>query len=382
MKKALVIPKIAAGVVCLLIAMILSFPVLPVMSNKLFGGGTMDFNSAKYDEYRVNRPVDGTIFYVLGASEGVSESGGALTNGNYYYLVPAGGKMIDNLNKVDTLVLVKAVNGSDVYTSLNDLYRVSASGNDEKGFELTGVLRNTSADEKSTAEKLKAATPYSGLAVSEYTLDLTKPVKGMTARFAISLIFSALTIGCIVLVFQAINKNAELEDIEDKRMAFRIEQEKKSGNTNDDGSDKMYGNSDASYGVKPPKNDGSESGGHSAGGGYKPSFQSQGGEEYTPPTKYDDSQEDGFFGSNAAPGNAGFFGGSQQGAQYPPSAPAQNSPFDDSLYGGSGGQGAGQSGGFYGGSGRQSASPFDDSLYGGASGNGGDDDDMGFFGGR
>ena len=145
MKKALVIPKIAAGVVCLLIAMILSFPVLPVMSNKLFGGGTMDFNSAKYDEYRVNRPVDGTIFYVLGASEGVSESGGALTNGNYYYLVPAGGKMIDNLNKVDTLVLVKAVNGSDVYTSLNDLYRVSASGNDEKGFELTGVLRNTSS---------------------------------------------------------------------------------------------------------------------------------------------------------------------------------------------------------------------------------------------
>ena len=367
MKKALVIPKIVAAAVCLIVSLIIALPVLPVMSNRMFGGGTMDFNTAQYSEYRVNRPVGGSIYYVLGASEGITESGGALSNGNYYYLVPVSGKAIDNKNKVDTLVLVKAVNGSKIYESLNDIYRSSASGNDETGFEITGVLKKADDDEVETAETLRAATSYKDLVISQYTLDLTKNVKGMTARFAVSLIFFALCIGCIVLVFQAINKNAQLEEIEDKRMAFRIEQEKKSGNKNDDGSDKMYGNSDASYGTTPRKDDGS---GTPSGGGYNPSFQSQGGEEYTPRTTYDESQDDGGFfgGGSAAPGQAGFFGGSQQpsqqrtqqGGQYQQS----QSPFDDSLYGG---QPA------------QNASPFDDSLLGSAQQ---DDDDFGFFGGR
>ena len=369
MKKAMVIPKVAAAVLCIVIGLVIVLPALPVMSNRMFGGGTMDINTAAYSDYRSNRPVGGSIYFILGASEGTSESGGALSNGSYYYLVPVSGKEISNKNKVDTLLLVKAVNGSDIYSSLNDIYRSSASGDSASGFEITGVLRDMSDDEEETATALRAPTGYGDLKLSEYTLDLTIPVKTYTIRFAVSLIFFALAIGSIFLTIQAINKNAQLEDIEDRRMAFRLEQEKKSGNKNDDGSDKMFGDSDASFGTTPRKNDDSDGmlGESSPGtGGYNPAFQSQGGEDFTTRTSYDDADEDGFFGGgSAAPGQSGFFGGSQSSRQ-------SSGPFDNGLYGGV----------------SQPSSPFDDSLlsgsqggfYGGSSQN--DDDDYGFFGGR
>ena len=243
MRKALVIPKAALCVLCLIISFVIAIPVLPVMSAKLFGGGTMDFNAEAYSSYHANRPVSGKIFCILGAA---SESEGSSSLGSYYYLVPVSGKAIDNKNKVDTLVLVKAKNGSDVYNGLNNIYRSSSSGDYTNGFEISGVLKKITEKEMDTAEDLQAATEFQNLELSEFTLDLTKAVKGMTVRFIISFVIFLVACFCAYLTIQAINKNAQIESIEDQRFAFKMEQEAKSGNTNEDGSDKMYGNSDAS----------------------------------------------------------------------------------------------------------------------------------------
>ncbi len=391
MRKSNVLVKAIVGAVCLIVALVLSLPVLPMMSSRMFGGGTMDFNKAAYNEYRANRPVGGSVYYVLGTSD--AGDSGAVSVGAYYYLVPASGKQISNKNKADTLVLVKVTNGSKVYEGINGVYRTSSGGDSADGYKISGVLKKSTASETKTAEELRSTSPYADLQISEYTLDLTNDVKGMTIKFIISLLFYAAAAFCVVITIQAINKNADIEKIEDERIAYRMEQERKSGNKNDDGSDKMFGDSDGSYGVTP-RREGSDmlgEGGSGGSGGYKPAFQSQGGEQFTPrsDSPFDDSMfggssnsgsdddSDGFFGGGAQQ-NGGFFGtGAAPGGNSRQGAASQNdfyggssaSSDDDGFFGGSSGQG----GGFYGGS----SSGSDDGFFGGSS-SGSDD---GFFGG-
>lgn len=336
MRKANVIPKAAAAVVCLILTFVLMLPVLSVMSGRMFGGGTMDFNTEKYSEYRNSRPVEGRVHYILDTVEGDSTV--------FYYLVPIWGNRISNSNQADTLVLVKVKGGTDLHKEFNDVYRVSKDGGySETGVGLSGALKKYTDDEKKIGETLAAKTPYSELELSQYVIDVTTPISAVTTRFIFGVVAFLATIFCVYLTITAINRNAELEDIEDKRFAFKLEQDRKSGNKNDDGSDKMYGNSDASYGVTPA------AGG--AAGGYKPSFQSQGGEEFTPrddtPREID---EDGFLGDGSgsffgakgnAPGassrNAAQGGYSQQGSD--PFAGSAFNDFppqeDNSFYGGS-----------------------------------------------
>ena len=352
MRKALVIPKAAAALVCLIVALVISAPVLGVVSNKFFGGGTLDFNTEAYSEYRENRPVGGVIYNVLGAE--AADNDGALSNGSYYYLVPLKGQAIDNKNKIDTLVLVKTVNGSPGYVALNDVFRASSSnGGSGDGYELSGVLKAITSDEKAVAEALKAKTPYGNLKLSEYTLDITVPVKSMIVRFLISLIFAALTVFAVILTIQAINKNADIDKIEDERMAYRMEQERKSGNKNEDGSDKMFGDSDASYGVTPRKEGGNDMLGEDSSGGsggFSPAFQSQGG-------------EDPFAGSMLGGSSGGFLDDSDYSGS--------GGFLDDSGY--SGGQGGGflDDGGYSGGQGGFYGAPEQNNKY----------DEDGFFGG-
>ena len=366
MRKALVIPKAAAAVVCLIVSLVLTLPVLSVMSNRLFGGGSLDFGEEIYSAYRENRPVTGSVHCILGTTDG--------EDNYYYYLAPIGGMPIDNKNKADTLVLIKAKGGTDLHKELNDVYRASSDGFSETGCALSGVLRETDEDEDDIALQLRSKTKYKELAVSEYVIDLTTPVKSMTVRFALGIVSFVVMIFCTVLTVKAINRNAEVERIEEERFAYRAEQERKSGNKNDDGSDKMFGDSDASFGTTPNAG--------SASGGYNPTFMSQSGEEFTP---RDDSpreiDEDGFLGGGS------FFGASvtpaQQGSPEQQGGFMQQSasdPFADSAYGDDdgffGGQSASQNGGFYGG---QSASQ-NGGFYGGqsASQDSGYDDD-GFF---
>lgn len=388
MRKSNVLVKAIVGAVCLIVALVLSLPVLPMMSSRMFGGGSMDFNKAAYNEYRANRPVKGSVFYVLGTSDGGDS--GAVSVGAYYYLVPATGKQINNKNKADTLVLVKATSGSAVYDGINGIYRKSADGNSSDGYKISGVLKKITSSETKTAEELRSKSPYAELQISEYTLDLTKDVKSMTIKFVISLLFYAVAVFCIVITIQAINKNASIEKIEEDRIAYRLEQERKSGNKNDDGSDKMFGDSDGSYGVTPRRDGDDMLGEGSSGGsgGYKPAFQSQGGEQFTPrsDSPFDDSMfggssngsddEDGFFGGGASQ-NGGFFGtGAAPGGSFRQGAENQNDFYggsssnsdDDGFFGGSSGQG----GGFYG----ASSGSSDDGFFGGSSGN----SDDGFFG--
>ncbi len=384
MRKALVIPKAAACVVFLIVAIILVAPVMPVMSAKLFGGGTLDFNSAVSKDCSANRPVEGEVCYVLGADAG-SSSDGAVTMGDYYYLVTLGGKVADNKNKIDTLILVKAKNGSKIYEGLNNIYRGSSKGNVAEGFKISGVLKKSTSDEKSLANTMKTDSVYADFNLSDFTLDLTKSVSAINTRFIISLIFFALTAGSAVLLVQAINKNASIEEIEDKRMAFKMEQDKKSGNKNDDGSDKMFGDSEANYGVKPPKD------GESApSGGYKPSFQSQGGgsdnDAPRKPTTYDESEDNGGFFGGGASQNGNFFGGSsnqtnQNNNQNDYYGGNSNQNSQGGYYGGNSNQNG--QGGYYGGNSNQNSQ---NDYYGGQQYYGNstqsDDDDYGFFGGH
>lgn len=322
MKKAVVIPKAVAAGVALLVSLILMIPVLPMMTARMFGGGTVDFNEAAADEYSVNRPMSGTIHYILGASgEG----------DNYYYLVPIKGNEITSKSRVDTLVLFKAPNGSEVYDALNDVYRESTKGSGSfEGYKFSGVVKKMSAAEKKTASALQDKTAFYNLNLCEYTVDLSSKVGSMTGRFVLSLFLLIAAIFSGVIALQAVKKNESIDRIEIDRIAFKREQEAKSGNKNDDGSDKMFGDSDASFGVTPRKEGANDMLGEtSAGGsgGFKPAFQSQGGEEYTPRSSGggfldvpDDDDEPSFFGGSA-PQNNGYYDNSQQ----------------DSFYGGSGG---------------------------------------------
>lgn len=335
MKKAVVIPKAIAAGVALLISLILAMPVLPMMTARMFGGGTIDFNESGAEEYSANRPMAGVIHYVLGASGDEDV---------YYYLVPLKGSEITSKSRVDTLVLFKVKNGSEVYNSLNDVYRESTKGNGSfEGFRLSGVVKKMSPAEKKTAGDIQDKTPFYNLKLCDYTVDLSSSVGSMTFRFVLSVLFLLAAIFSGVIALQAIKKNESIDRIEIDRIAFKREQEAKSGNKNDDGSDKMFGDSDASYGVTPRKEGGNDMLGEtSAGGsgGFKPAFQSQGGEEdYTPRSGggfldvpddddspsffggsssqgggyYDDSQQDGFFGG----GSGGFYGNdSQNDADY------------------------------------------------------------------
>ena len=356
MRRALVIPKVAAAAICLIIAVVLSFPVMSVMSNRLFGGGMLDFAAATTKEYGANKPVDGMVHYIIGASSGDSSGEGA-SKGSYYYVAPVGGSFIDAKNKVDTGVLIKAEDGSKVYKELNEVYRQSSNGYSESGYSMSGVMKKISEDEWDLCDDIISDSKHPNLQVADYVLDLTTPVSTISARFFISLVFYVLTVFGISLVISAVNKNAKIEFIEDERMAYKMEQDRKSGNTNDDGTDKMFGDSDASFGVKPG----------SGAGGYKPTFQSQGGGEEPSSGRQgggflDDSDYQGGSQGSGFLDDSGYQGGSQGGGF-----------LDDSDY-----QGGSQSGGYLDDGGYQGG--YSDGFFGGGqSGYNGNDD--GFFGG-
>ena len=364
MRKALVIPKAVMAVICIIAAFVLAAPVMPMMSARMFGGGMIDFNEENYSEYSKNRPVSGKMFYIFAAEGGAEED-------VYYYIVPVKGKQADKENTVDAVTLVKASVKSDLYSDFNDIFRESAEGGSKTGCEFSGVLTSCTSEEKKIAEKLFLKVPNKTLTVSEYVIDATSTVGAMTARFLLALLCFAAGAFFAVITVQAVKKNVELERIEDERIAYKMEQDRKSGNKNDDGSDKMFGDSDASYGVTPPKN-----GGSAPSGGFNPSFQSQGGGAPTPQNDYSSSDdEDGFLG-----GGGSFFGASPTPAQS--AAPAQSSdPFASSAFNdlGQSDEGSGfygsvnDQGGFYGGSNDQGG------FYGGSNGSQDDDDDAGFF---
>ncbi len=366
MKKALVLPKIIVTVILLAAAIIISAPVVGVVSNRFFGGGIVELEDGSIKEYHSNAPAEGRIHYILGTAAGSKSADGSLEKGYYYYLMLKGGTRDSSSNKADSYVLVKAIDGSDEYTGMNDVFRASANGISEEGFPASGVFKEITSEEESLAKKIISDSGINELKVSEFVLDLSKPVVSYTSRFYISLIFYAAGIFGIYLIVSAINKNAYLEDIEDKRIMFKIEQDRKSGNTNDDGSDKMFGDSEASFGVTPRSAEGSDMLGESpgnSGGGYKPAFQSQGGK----------TENDPFSGSMMG-GSGGFLDdNSYQGGG------SSGGFLDDNSY-----QGGGSSGGFlddnsYQGGG---SNDFSDGFFGGGQQTRNDEDYDGFFGGR
>lgn len=361
MRKALVIPKAVVAVICLIAAIVLAAPVMPMMTNRMFGGGTIDFNTEDTSEYSANRPINGKVYFAFSAVGGKDGNEQEL----YYYLVPVKGKQEDKDNPIDSVILVKAPVKSELYSQLNDIYRASAEGGSKSGCELSGVLSDPTSEEKAIAKKLFGSVPNQTITISDYVFDTSKSVSAMTGRFLLSLLCMAAAVFFAVLTAQAVKKNSDIERIEDERMVYRMEQERKSGNKNEDGSDKMFGDSDASYGVTPPKD-----GETAPTGGYNPSFQSQGGEEFAPRNDYSNaSDEDGFLG-----GGGSFFGAAPQNAQpaAPSAAPVQNNdPFANSAF-----NEIGQSednGSFYGGS-------NNGGFYGAQGGtNYEEDDDAGFF---
>lgn len=381
MRRALVIPKAVAAAVCLIIGLILIIPTLPVMTSRLFGGGMVDFNEESYKDYSENRPVSGRVYYAFGSMGTSVEDDKGIPQNIYYYLVPLNGKPIDSKNKAEAVVLIKVHELDDAYKDMNEIVRASANGSSETGCEISGVLKPMSELESGYAQKLREKVPDKSLPVVEYEIDLSVSPKGMLLRFLLSVVFFAAAAFAVYLTVSAVKKNADIERIEDERMVYKMEQERKSGNTNEDGSDKMFGDSDASFGTTPRK-DGSA-------GSYTPSFQSQGGEEFTPrddpPREID---EDGFLG-----GGGSFFGAApqqsapaQQGTQYPAqggysqqsSDPFAGSAFndlgsdDDGFFGG-------QGGGSYGGQGSYNDGGYGQGGFYGGSQGGSDDDDDGFF---
>ena len=365
MRKASVVPKIAITILLLVIAVILSFPVVGVASSRIFGGGIVDISDTSVKEYHNSKPAEGRIHFIANSASG-DNTGGALDKGAYYYLIPKGGNKASKSNKVDTYILVKVIDGSDEYNGMNDVVRECKDGESVMGYGASGVFKTILPDEKKLGEKMMADKKLDKQTLCEFVLDISTPVGYYTTRFYISLVFYAVGIFGIYLVITSINKNSDIEEIEVKRMLFKMEQDRKSGNKNDDGSDRMFGAANDSFGAAP-SGDGSD-------GGYKPTFQSQGG----------GSQDDPFAGSMMSDGGSG--GGFLDDSDYQGGS-TRGGFLDDSGY-----QGGSTRGGFLDDSGYQGGSTrggfLDDSSYQGGGGGfmgGGQPQDNndydGFFGG-
>ncbi len=304
MKKSNVVPKIAVFAVFLIVAIIISAPVFSVMFNRILGGGTLNFNEVTAVEFRTNRPIEGELYNIIGCAENDSgeDSDFTLKNGAYYYLVTVGGNPIDKDNP-QKLVLVKCPGSSDNYELFNNLWRASSKGDAAEAVELSGVLKKNTSAEESVSSKLRESTNIGDLEITEYYIDTAKSVSSISARFYISLIFYACAAVALVLVVQGFKKNRDIDNIEHERSIYRIAQERKSGNKNDDGTDAMFGDSERLLDERP-QNQGEA---YSA-----PSRPTQPQDQFQGSAQ-DDRFDDGFFTSSSSndSGNEydGFFGG-------------------------------------------------------------------------
>jgi len=241
MRKSQLIPKICAAVLLLIAAIIVSVPVASVALNKTFGGGVVEFGSAKSAEYLENRPVEGALCFVIGCKS--DESSDDFKNGTYYYLVSLSGKNVQKDNKGD-VILIKTPSGSKSYEKLNTLFRDSRT---ENTFSMSGVIRKASSGEMDIAEQIAAEKKYNDVTFVEYCIDCSKPVSNFTARFMLSVILFIGAIVSVVLVVKTIKRNNDVDDMELRRALMRNSNQRKENEAKENGADGMFGDANRSY---------------------------------------------------------------------------------------------------------------------------------------
>ena len=245
MRKSQLIPKVCAAAAFLIIAIIISAPVMSVFLNKVFGGGVVEFGKAGSLEYLENRPVEGALVYIIGcANDDSSGDGFTLKNGTFYYLVSVTGSYPKNDNS-ENVILLKTLSNSDSYEELNKVYRMSGSA--EQAIRISGVAKKASANETEIAEKLCQKNGMEEVTYINYCIDCTKPVSSYTARFLLSLIFYAGCIVSILLSFQAVKKNRDFDDMEHRREIMKAARDLKSGEGDSNSTDALFGDADRSY---------------------------------------------------------------------------------------------------------------------------------------